>query len=358
MGEKKNRTKRVVLAVLCCILTLILAALLTMLIFGQSLLSRINRFGDNDATLSLEQMESLKNQTESMDSDFTGEIIDPDDIQYLDGPAGSIQTGENIITFLLVGQDRRPGEPRLHSDSMILCTVNKSTKTMTLTSFMRDVWLTIPDGEEPFEQRLNFAYLWGGFDLLNATLDHNFGVSSEYNFEVDFSGFKSIIESVGGVDVELTAAEASYLNERGNWDSGDAYDGSWTLKEGVNHLDASQALAYSRVRDIGGDYARTNRQRTVISALVAKAKTLNIAQLYKLVESALPMITTNMTNSQILEMVGELVPLLPELTIVSQRIPADGAYTEAWVRGNAVLVLSEEDRQTNIQILKDTMSQE
>lgn len=356
MSSKRNKVKRVVLIVLCSLLALILAGLLTVVILGNSLLNKINRFGD-DPTLSSEQLESFLNQTESMDPNFTGDVLDPDDIYGPEGPVDSIDKKDNIITFLLVGQDRRPGEPRLHSDSMILCTINKSTKTMTLTSFMRDIWLTLPDGDEPFEQRLNFAYLWGGFDLLNATLEHNFGVSSENNIEVDFSGFKKIIETVGGVDIELTAAEANYLNVNGNWDSGEVYDGSWTLKKGVNHLTASQALAYSRIRDIGGDYARTNRQRTVITALVAQAKNMNVAEIYNLVESILPMITTNMTNAEILKLVGELAPILPELKVVSQRIPVEGAYSEAWVRGNAVLVLSEEDRKTNIKVLEEIMSQ-
>lgn len=346
--KMKQSTKKVILIVLCCILSLILAALLSVVIVVNSLLNKINRPSSDDPTWSPEQLESMRDQT-GTGGPGTGNVDTPD------GPAGSINVGDNIINVLLVGQDRRPGEPRLHSDSMILCTINKSNKTITLTSFMRDVWLTIPDAEEPFDQRLNFAYLWGGFDLLNKTLDYNFGVSASKNVEVDFNGFKKIIDYVGGVDIKLTAAEARYLNERGNWDAGEAYDGSWTLTEGVNHLDSSQALAYSRIRDIGGDYARTERQRTMITALIAKAKTMNISQLYKFAETALPMLTTDMDNRTILNLVAEIAPILPEMKIISQRIPAENAYYEDWVRGNAVLLLTEEDRQKNIQILKDTM---
>ena len=352
--KMKRSTKKVILIVLCCILSLILAALLTGMILVNSLLNKINRPSADDPTWSPEQLESFRDVTGTGGPDT---IEDPDDVVITDGAVNPIPVGDHIINILLVGQDRRPGEPRLHSDSMILCTINKSNKTITLTSFMRDVWLRIPDPEDPFDQRLNFAYLWGGFDLLNATLSYNFGVSADKNIEVDFNGFKKIIDYVGGVDISLTAAEAAYLNKNGNWDAGETYDGSWTLTEGVNHLNSSQALAYSRIRDIGGDYARTQRQRTMITALIANVKTMNISQLYSFAETALPMLTTDMDNRTILNLITELGPMLPEMKIVSQRIPAEDAYYEAWVRGNAVLLMTDEDRIKNVQILKDTMSQ-
>ncbi len=353
--KMKRSTKKVILIVLCCILSLILAALLTAMILVNSLLNKINRPSADDPTWSPEQLESFREQTGP--GGLGGEDIDPGIIELPDGPVNTIPVGDHIVNILLVGQDRRPGEPRLHSDSMILCTINKSNKTITLTSFMRDVWLRIPDSEDPFDQRLNFAYLWGGFDLLNATLSYNFGISADKNIEVDFNGFKKIIDYVGGVDISLTAAEAAYLNKNGNWTTGETYDGSWTLTEGVNHLNSSQALAYSRIRDIGGDYARTERQRTMITALIGKAKTMNISQLYTFAETALPMLTTDMDNRTILNLITELGPMLPEMKIVSQRIPAENAYYEGWVRGNAVILMTDEDRIKNIQILKDTMSQ-
>ena len=185
-----------------------------------------------------------------------------------------------------------------------------------------------------------------GFNLLNETLEYNFGVSGDHNVEVDFSGFKAAIEAVGGVTIELTAAEAKHLNSQNS---------NWALVEGNNHLDGEQALAYSRIRKIGDDFGRTSRQRTVLLALMEKAKTLSITELYNLAKSVMPMITTDMTDAQILGYVLELAPLLPELTVVSQRIPADNAYYDADINGNRVLCLSEEDWETNLQLLRDTL---
>lgn len=353
MKENKpgeNNRKRKLLTALCIFLSLVLVIMLGLVIWGKTLLGRINRIDPDENTLSSSEMDAIINQT---DPNVTGPMLDPDDVTLPTGPADIIPTDENIINFLLVGQDRREGQGRQRSDSMILVTVNKSAKTLTMTSFMRDVWLSIPGYGD---QRLNVAYMIGGFDMLNATLEENFGVSSDHNIEVDFSGFMEIIDSIGGVDIELTMAEAQYLNRRGNWEVDD--DKSWKLKAGVNRLTGSQALAYSRIRDIGDDFGRTNRQRTVLTALIDKAKSLNWLQLYPLINNILPLITTDMSDAEILGYVRDLLPLLPELKIVSQRVPVDGYFAYANINNNSVILLEERGLEKALEMLKKTMTDE
>lgn len=347
--KRKASKKQVVLTVICIVLALILAIMIALTVFLKDFLSDIDRLGETDVTLSQEEIESILNRTEAADPDFTGPVLSEDDVTMPTGPAQTVVSGENIINFLIVGQDRREGDPRMHSDAMILVTVNKSEKTLTMTSFMRDLWVQIPNY---YKQRLNVPYMidpTNGFNLLNETLEYNFGVSGDHNVEVDFSGFKSAIDAVGGVTIELTAAEANHLNGQNS---------SWALKEGSNHLDGEQALAYSRIRAIGDDFGRTSRQRTVLMALMDKAKTLSLTELYNLAKSLMPMITTDMTDAEILGYVMELAPLLPELTVVSQRIPADGAYYFARIDDNDVICLSEDNWDTNLQILRDTLGGE
>lgn len=355
-----QKGKRVALIVLCSVLALILVGIVVIAVVGQSLLDRINRIDPDDETLSSEQLESLLGQTESLDPSYTGSVIEGEEVTSPTVPVETIPVGENIINLLLVGQDRRPGEGRRHSDSTILITVNKSAKTLTMTSFMRDLWVYIPYKSGGFEERINCAYMVGGFNTLNATLEHNFGVSSPHNVEVDFDGFQTIIDKIGGIDIELTAAEANYLNKNGNWDVDN--DKSWTLKAGINHMTGSQALAYSRIRAIGNDQGRTNRQRIVLTELINKAKGMDIVALYGVVSELLPMITTDMENSEILGYVLEIAPLLPELTIVSQRIPAEGAYTPKRIDHNGyikdVLTMDAEQLKKNIELLKDSVGGE
>lgn len=346
-NNKKNTSKgkRITLIVLCCVLFLILAILITGTILLKGFLGRIDRIEETEApTLSTQQIEDILKETQATEPDFTGEVIvDP---EVPTEPVEVIVTGDNIINFLLVGQDRRPGEYRSRTDAMILVTVNKTAKTITMTSFLRDTWVKIPGY---FNERLNVPYVLGGFPLLNKTLEYTFGITADHNVEVDFDGFQKAIELMGGVDIVLTADEASHLNGQNN---------AWTLQEGTNHLDGEQALAYSRIRYLDSDFGRTNRQRTVLTALINKAKTLGLTELVNLAYGLMPMVSTDMTDGEIISRVMELAPILPELQIVSQYIPAEDAYSFAWIDEKSVIYLNSANLEKNIQILKDTVGTE
>lgn len=348
-AKKRSSGKRIALSILCVVLALILAALIGLTVWVNGLLRRINRFDElNNATHSSEELESILSQTDPSDPNFTGPVIDNNDITIPN--AGSISS-ENVINLLLVGQDRRPGEPRMHSDSMILCTINKATKTITLTSFLRDTWVYIPRyGNE----RLNVPYMLGGFERLNETLEYNFGVTADHCLEVDFSGFQSIIDQIGGVDITLTAAEANHLNGKWNLEA----NPELTLSEGLNHLNGMQALSYSRIRALDNDMGRSNRQRKVLMALIEQVQSMGTTELYNMVSDFLPMLTTDMTDGQILGYVLEFGPVLPQYKIVSQRVPADGAFEFARIDDKEVIYLSPENLKKNIQILKDTILEE
>ena len=316
-------------------LAVLLVIAAAVFIWADSLLDSIGRIDDNDQTLGSDQLASFVEATE----------IDPTVEQ-----AESIFSGKDIINVLLVGQDRRPGEARMHSDAMILCTLNKATNTLTMTSFMRDMWVYIPDH---YNARVNVPYMVGGFPLLNETLDYNFGVSADYNVEIDFNGFMTAIDMVGGVEIELTKKEADYLNERGNWDV--EANQNWTLQEGANLLTGSQALAYSRIRAIGDDFQRTSRQRTVLTVLIEKVKTLSVTEVYKLVKNMLPLLSTDMTNGEIMGLVVEMLPMLGDLKVVSQRIPLDGEYSFANKGGAEVIELSKSNFEAAKKLLAETM---
>lgn len=356
--NKKNKKggsgKRIVLQVLCVLLAVVLVVLLSATIWLESFLGQINREEGPVETLSQEQLNEILNETDPVDPDFTGEEISDEEVTVPSQPAELIQNDEAVLNIILVGQDRREGQGRQRSDAMILCTVNKNTKTLTMTSFMRDMYLKIPGF---YNQRINVAYAVGGYKALSDTLKYNFGIQTDHYVEIDFSGFEKAVDLVGGVDIELTKDEALYLNNRGNWDTGEQYDGSWNLKAGVNHMTGEQALAYSRTRYVGtgeesGDFGRTSRQRVVLGKLIDKAKSLSLTELYNLVNGLIPLITTDMSNQEIMSYVMDYVPVLPDLKIVTQRIPADGTYSHKKVNGMAVILPNLEK---NRQILEDTI---
>jgi len=338
--KKKGSSSRLVLRILSVVFGLILAGLIGATVYFDSILNRINRFDSSEPTLSDQQVEEILNQTDPEEMIQEGEVIEPGDVTMPSSPAEELETEDHIINFLLIGQDRREGQGRQRSDAMILCTLNTEKKTLVMTSFLRDLYVQFPEynGKTYSSNRINATYVIGGMQMLNDCLKLNFGVDVDHNIEVDFSGFEDIVDLLGGVDIELTKGEAAYVGEG--------------IRAGMNHLNGEQALTYSRIRYLDSDFGRTNRQRTVLNAMLNKVKTLSLIELTDLVNGITPLITTDMSNNEIVKYMIELFPLLSELQVTTQHIPAEGTYYGASIRGMSVLV---PDFEKNIQILKDTI---
>lgn len=251
--------------------------------------------------------------------------------------------GSDLLNILLVGQDAREGEEGARSDSMILCTYNKATKELTMTSFLRDLYVPIPGHGS---NRINAAYSFGGTHLLKKTIDQNFSVAIDGSIEVDFAHFSEIIDQLGGVEIELRQDEADVINRQTGSD----------LSEGLQRLDGFQALTYSRIRslDIDGDFSRTNRQRKVMSALIDSLRGSSIRELTPVIGNILPMLTTDLNRGQLLLYALELLPNLKDIDIHSQKIPADGTFTDQTIDGMSVLVA---DMETQRQHLRSSLLQ-
>lgn len=261
-----------------------------------------------------------------------------------------LETDDQIINILLIGQDAREGEDRQRSDAMILCTVNLHTKTLTMTSFMRDMYVEIPGYSS---NRLNACYQMGGMELLNKCFLVNFGIVVDGNIEVDFNSFIHVIDTLGGVDMELTQAEADYLNAKGNWGVGESTAGQWDLQAGMNHLTGEQALAYSRIRYIGNaDFGRTERQRKVLTELLSILKKKSIFELDALMQDILPYVTTDIDSNQMDRYILNVLPIFNSLEVNQLRIPEDGAYYDDTINGMSVLV---PDLEKNREILEEML---
>lgn len=333
--QPKKRWKKVVLIIICIILLLLLLIGTVGALFINGLLNRINKTDGTMSTMSSSEMDAfLQDNTDPSDPDFTGEVLDPTDVTWEDTP--QIEAGPNMINILLIGSDTRTPGIRARSDTMILCTLNKSAKTLTMTSFMRDMYVQIPGHAA---NRLNVAYAFGGMSLLNQAMEQNFGVTVDGNFAVEFNGFKDVIDAIGGVTINLSKTEANYMSRPALWPAEDRKYTDMQFEEGPNHLNGTEALTYSRIRSIGpADFGRTLRQRNVMTAAFNKCKNLSVSEIYSLLDTILPMMTTNLSNSEILSYAAQTIPLLSDLTIVTERIPADKAYKNAWVSGMAVLI--------------------
>ena len=340
MSRRRNSLKRAALSFLCIVLAVILTAMLSVTLYFQYLLKQIN-YVEHDETPTLSQEQLNEYLAEEEDSDASAPSMDAGDVEFKDHTTQIGGKGSGIVNILLIGQDRRPGESRARSDTMILCTFNKHTKTLTMTSFLRDLYVEIPGYQD---NRINAAYAAGGMSLLNETLKENFGIHIDGNIEVDFNQFAQIVDLLGGVTMELRQDEADVINR----------DAPGTVSAGTQLLTGQQALAYARIRslDADGDFSRTNRQRKVISALLDSYKNASLSTVLSLLDDILPMITTDMNDVKIIAYATELFPMLSGADIVSQRIPADGSYSGKMINGMSVLVA---DMEASRQLLEDTL---
>lgn len=336
--SKQPRSKqKKLLTALCAVLAVVLTLMLVATVFIESKFGLINR-PDPVATMSPEEINALLNATEEK----------PEGVEIVLTPAtlpqnAEVITGENVINILLVGVDA----DGTRSDTMILCTINEKNSTITLSSFLRDTYVDIPGY---FPHRLNTAYSLGQFEVLQDTLEQNYGIRIDGNVGINFDSFMELIDVVGGVDIELSEDEAWYLEE--------LYDTD--VDVGINTLDGYQALGFARIREatLGGDFGRTGRQRRVLTSLLNKAKSLSLMELNELLDTALPMITTDMSNSQIVDYALEVFPLLSGCKVVSQQIPAEGTYYMGWTEqdgGMSILVV--EDFEANTELLKKAMGE-
>lgn len=356
-SKRKGNGARVVLIVLIILLSLLLAILVGGVVYVEKVLGGISSF-DSDSTMSSEDLEALL-ASEQFAQDYEGDLgTEPSEWDLVDKDTELFGQSENIINILLIGQDTRNAAQKGLADSLILCSINTQTKKLVMTSFLRDLWVQIPStkGDYTYGERINTAYPVGGLDVLNETLEINFGVQVDHNIEIDFSGFKTVVDALGGVDIEITAAEAKHMNDQYGWGS--------RLSEGLRHMDGEEALAYARIRAIDNDFNRSNRQRIVLEKLFEKVKNMSLSDANKLVNAFIPLITTDMTNSEIVDYVVKLLPMLPELEIITQRIPAGEATTDGYYQwGNKG---TEEDPkyviipilEKNRELLKNTIGEE
>lgn len=334
--KQATRRKRWLVVLFVCA-ALVWIALIGCAVYFGNLLGLINRADKEPVeTMSQAEYQQLMDQLrETIPENENVAEMKPEDVNW-ENTQGLLESNEQIINILLIGQDTRTREVRSLTDTLILVTVNKPAGKITFTSFMRDMYVQIPGYRD---NRINVAYVLGGTELLNECMNTNFGVSVDGNIIVDFYGFIDVVNMMGGLDLELTADEADYMNENFSWDVDDGEDDDWNLQAGVNHLTGSQVLSYARMRNVGyGDYQRTERQRLVLTKLVEKAKSLSVSELNLLLQHALPMITTDMEETQLLSYALELFPQLSKLDVNTLRIPAEGTYKSVYIDGMAVLL--------------------
>lgn len=324
--KPKKKGLKIALIILAVVIVLIVAAVIAVPIYLKSMLGHVTTVDD----VTLPPVVTTEPLQISGEDDFNYEEI-------VDETWTPVESPENLTTFMLVGQNFRGDEAHRLSDTMILCTVNRETKTLTMTSILRDTYVPLPAyaGHGTGRNRINVCYhlgtewtgsVKGGMEMLALCVEKNFGIPVDHTVEVGFDAFEQIVDLMGGVEIELTEAEANYINN---------YVG-YVLEEmsaGRQTLTGTQALAYARIRHIDSDFARTDRQRKVITSLLKKCMTMSPWDLNKMATEILPLIVTDMSSEQMFDYIMEFLPMLLDLNIVSQSVPLDKTELQTIVPG-------------------------
>lgn len=323
--EKKREKKplsvgKVVLTVVAVVLVLVAALGVAGAIYYNRMLGKLNQVEVGKINYTQPTTQAVEETRE-----------EPEDVKETEATTEEatepphVASSADYLNILLVGQASRDGEAERFADTMILCTINTYEKTLTMTSLLRDTLVKMPDYKKHYGGKIKLTTIYhlgsvygdgvaGSMELMNQTLYDNFGIEVDYNVEIDFEAFIRVIDRLDGVKVELTQAEADYLTHKAK---GYVYR---EMHEGPETLWGAEALAYARMRKAEGDgesdIKRTVRQRALMNSIVDSLRKKDLGSIQSIINEVLPMVTVSMNNSEITQLLTQLLPMLPDLQIV------------------------------------------
>lgn len=312
--NKKGRIKRI----LCIIFSVILLIGGSGMIYVYSLLNSLNYKEIKDDPAS----------TSPTISDNSG------DVSGFTVEDGELLQDSKVLNVMLFGEDNHGSDEHGRSDTMIMLSIDNRHKKLKLTSFQRDTYVYIPGHDY---DKINSSYTLGGAKLSIQTIEANFGIKVDRYAVVDFDSFKKIIDTLGGVDIELSQDEIDYINYQ--MYKNKQVDSSKTITDspGVVHLNGQEALWYARNRGLskgedgneigidGDDWDRTSRQRKLLETIFDSMRNADIGQIVSIVSSVGPLITTNLKKDEITALVTRALTYL-DYDVEQYYIPEEGLW--------------------------------
>lgn len=272
--KKIKKWKKILLIVISIVLVLVLAALGVVIYMFKGM--KVNRISKSNEELGI---------SESFRDDYKNSNV------------------KTIALFGLDGRDQSKIEGR--TDSLMILAFNTKTNQVKLASILRDSYVSV-DGHG--KQKITHAFAYGGSELALKTVNQNYHLNITDYVAVNFQGFMNIIDSIGGVDVEITAAESTKIP---NVAAGTA---------GTIHMNGEQALAYSRIRYIDSDNRRANRQKTILVAMLKKAKTINPLQYVGLVKNMMDQVETSLSYTDFISL-SKVLTKIDDNNIAQTNVP-------------------------------------
>ncbi|MGL5414428.1 MAG: LCP family protein [Clostridium sp.] len=219
-------------------------------------------------------------------------------------------TGKSITNIALFGVDAPKGQTG-RSDSIMILSLDKEHNKIKLTSLMRDSYVDIPGKGM---DKINHAYSYGGPALAVKTLNTNFGLNIEDFVTVNFTSLPKIIDSIGGISLNITQGDLTEMPRVG------------ITSVGMQRVNGEQALAYSRIRYNGGDQQRTQRHRNVMEAMLNEVRNVSVSKIPGILTELLPYMETSFTSTELISLGTGSIGLL-QSPLVQLRLPEDGTYS-------------------------------
>lgn len=316
--NKKGRVKRII----CIILSVVFLISGSGLIYYYSVLNSLN-FADIS--------DNSNNNTDSTDPSVAALAGNGTQLSLSDD---ELLQDSKVLNIMLFGEDNSQGDEYGRSDTMIMMSIDNRHKKLKLTSFQRDTYVYIPGYGY---NKINASYTYGGAKLAIQTIEANFGIKIDRYAVVDFDSFVEIIDTLGGIDMEVTQDEIDYINYQ-MYKNGQSDEWSTITDEpGIVHLTGIEALWYARNRGLsigedgneigisGDDWDRTSRQRKLIETVFESMKDASLTQIVSIVGSVGPLVTTNLKKDEITALVSHSLTYL-QYDVEQYYVPEEGLW--------------------------------
>lgn len=355
-SKRKSAKKKIVFIVLAVLLIVLIVLGVTAYALTHGFYKKTNYTSDEDA---MNQFTETGEDVEEIDPEKAqGEVLTPEQEAELERKMAEFSEAEpitndgDVYNVLLIGVDRRDTSWAGNSDSMILMSLNYKKEQISMISLMRDTYVDIPGIGM---RKLNAAHANGAGPLLLETVTQNYKIQVDRYVSVDFNSMIDIIDKIGGVELTLSKDEVrvanNYIKEMCNLKNLNPTS-YYFLQEGTKTCSGVQAVAYARIRYVGNaDYERTERQRTVLTKIMEKMKSMSVAELYTFAEEVLPLVTHNIPEDEMWSLLAK-APSLFQYDLVKDRIPYDNMYKVIYVKKQDMLV---PDWEATIAKLKETL---
>lgn len=286
---------------------------------------------DTAATAGFDLSAYAEKLTDLLDVELTGDVT---------ADVGKLLQDTALYNVLIVGVDSRRNDYAGRSDAMVVLTVNPLSQKVVMTSLLRDSYVDIPGhGQE----RLNEAYNFGGTSLLKKTIRQNYGIRIDAFMVVNFGDLIEFVDDIGGVEMTVTKKEVPVINKYtsdqnkeiyGRKDNPDALP----VKGGTYRFNGMQALAYARVRYVGLDFGRTERQRKVLSAAVKQLLSLPVDKQVQVIAKYMLRVKTDLTVPELLYLIL-VFATMDQYETSSIALPVEGTYKYQRVNGKEVIAV-------------------